>query len=117
MRGNIALINRLASLFSHSAVGASRALCDAGWLPYRCQVGQTGATVSPRLYIACGISGAIQHLAGMRDSQCIAAINRDPQAAIFRTAHIGVVEELSAFLPLLIDETRKRREPAVDDRS
>jgi electron transfer flavoprotein alpha subunit len=107
---NIALLRALASLFSRSALGASRAVCDAGWLPYRCQVGQTGQTVSPRLYMACGISGAVQHLAGMRGAACVVAVNRDPQAAIFRVADVAIVEELVSFLPLLIDACRQRRQ-------
>jgi electron transfer flavoprotein alpha subunit len=107
---NIELLRRLASLFSRAAVGASRAVCDAGWLPCRYQIGQTGKTVSPRLYIACGISGALQHLAGMRGSQCIVAVNRDPQAAIFRAADVAVVEEILSFLPLLIAACRRHRE-------
>ena len=111
---NIELLRRLASLFSRAAIGASRAVCDAGWLPCRYQIGQTGKTVSPRLYIACGISGALQHLAGMRGSQCIVAVNRDPQAAIFRVADVAVVEELVSFLPLLIAACRKHREGAAE---
>ncbi len=111
---NIELLRRLAFLFSRAAIGASRAVCDAGWLPCRYQIGQTGKTVSPRLYIACGISGALQHLAGMRGSQCIVAVNRDPQAAIFRVADVAVVEELVSFLPLLIAACRKHREGAAE---
>jgi electron transfer flavoprotein alpha subunit len=106
---NLALLHQLASLFSRSAIGASRGVCDAGWLPQRLQIGQTGKTVAPRLYIACGISGALQHLAGMRGSQCIVAINRDPRAAIFQAADVAVVEELISFLPLLIDACRKQQ--------
>jgi electron transfer flavoprotein alpha subunit len=103
---NLDWIRRLATLFSRSAVGASRAVCDAGWLPFRFQIGQTGRTVSPRLYIACGISGALQHLAGMRGSRFVVSLNRDPQAAIFQVSDIAVVEELPSFIPLLIAACR-----------
>jgi electron transfer flavoprotein alpha subunit len=105
---NIALLRQLASLFSRPALGASRAVCDASWLPCRFQIGQTGKTVAPRLYIACGISGALQHLAGMRGSQCIVAINRDPRAAIFQAADVAVVEDLVSFIPLLVGACRKQ---------
>jgi electron transfer flavoprotein alpha subunit len=106
---NLTLLRRLASLFSRPALGASRAVCDAGWLPCRFQIGQTGKTVAPRLYIACGISGTLQHLAGMRGSQFIVAINRDPRAAIFQAADVAVVEELVSFIPLLVDACRKQQ--------
>ncbi len=111
---NLTLVEDLARLFPHSAVAGSRAACDAGWLDGRLQVGQTGKTVAPKLYIACGISGAAQHVAGMRGSLCIAAVNRDPQAPIFRIADYGAVEDLATFLPLLVEaiEKRKRRSPA-----
>ncbi len=104
---NIELIRRLAGLFSRSAVGGSRSVCDLGWLEYSRQVGITGKTVAPKLYIACGISGASQHIAGMKDSQLVMAINTDPNAAIFSIADYGIVEDLTSFIPLLIEEYEK----------
>jgi electron transfer flavoprotein alpha subunit len=101
---NISLINELAEIFPRSAVGASRSVCDSGWLEYSHQIGTTGQTVSPKLYIACGISGAIQHVSGMKKSQNIVAVNSDPNAAIFRVAHYCIVEDLTSFIPILIDE-------------
>jgi electron transfer flavoprotein alpha subunit len=100
---NLSLIKGLAAVFPGSAVGASRSVCDLGWLGHEHQIGTTGQSVSPKLYIACGISGAFQHVSGIRGAQTIVAINKDPRAAIFQVAHYCIVEDLETFIPLLIE--------------
>ena len=112
---NLELVHRLARLFPNAAVAASRPLCDLKWLPYSRQVGATGKTVTPKLYLACGISGAQQHLYGMKDSQWIVAVNTDPNAAIFSVADYCVVADVTAFLPVLADLYEKQRAKASDD--
>ncbi len=101
------LLRELAALFRRGALGASRPLCDQGILPLECQVGMTGQSVSPKLYIACGISGAIQHTMGIKNADLVISINTDPAAPFTREAHYSVIADLHTFLPLL---TRKIRE-------
>lgn len=100
---NLEVLRRLAARLPNAALAGSRPVCDLGWLPYRQQVGLTGATVAPRLYIACGISGARQHTVGMQGAGFIVAITHDPQAAIFNLADVCLVEELPAFLQTFLD--------------
>lgn len=105
----IPLGRELAACFRRGALGSSRPLVDAGLLPYELQVGQTGATVAPRVYIACGISGALQHTAGMSGANFIVAVNTDANAPIFRLAHLGAVMDLRELLPELIERLRSMR--------
>jgi electron transfer flavoprotein alpha subunit len=105
---NFTLVEELAKALG-GAVGATRAVVDAGWYPYSTQVGQTGKTVSPKLYVACGISGAIQHKVGMQSSGVIVAINKDPNAPIFEFCDLGVVGDVHQVVPKLTELVKQRK--------
>jgi electron transfer flavoprotein alpha subunit len=106
---NFELLDQLAAVLGNAAVGASRAVVDAGWVPYAMQVGQTGKTVKPVVYLAFGISGAMQHTVGMKGAKAIVAVNRDENAPIFKLADLGIVGDALKVLPALVEELQKRR--------
>jgi len=107
--GNFELLDQLAKSIGNTAVGATRAVVDSGWVPYAMQIGQTGTTVKPNVYLAFGISGATQHLVGMKGAKKIVAINKDEEAPIFQIADLGIVGDALKILPQLIDEVKSRK--------
>jgi electron transfer flavoprotein alpha subunit len=106
---NFDLLEQLSSAIGNAAVGATRAVVDAGWVPYALQIGQTGITVKPGVYMAFGISGATQHMVGMKGAKKIIAVNKDEEAPIFQIADLGVVGDALKLLPQLIDEIKARK--------
>jgi electron transfer flavoprotein alpha subunit len=102
------MLDDLAAAIGGAAVGATRAAVDAGWVPYAYQVGQTGKTVTPEVYIAAGVSGALQHMVGMKKSKRIVAINKDPEAPLMKMADLGVVGDVATVVPALTEEIRRR---------
>lgn len=107
--GNFELLDQLAKSIGNTAVGATRAVVDSGWVPYAMQIGQTGTTVKPNVYLAFGISGATQHIVGMKGAKKIVAINKDEEAPIFQIADLGIVGDALKILPQLIDEVKSRK--------
>jgi electron transfer flavoprotein alpha subunit len=105
----VLLLQNLAACFNNAVIGASRKAVDLGWISYPHQVGQTGKTVRPKIYIACGISGALQHRVGMQKAELIIAINKDPDAPIFSFAHHGIVGDLYQVLPEMISQLQARK--------
>ena len=107
---NLSLVHSLAGVFRKGTVGCSKPICDLKWLPYSRQVGATGKIISPKLYLAAGISGSQQHLSGIKGAKWVIAINRDKNAVIFSVADFGIVEDLTTFIPILIEKIRLRTE-------
>ncbi|MCI7674889.1 MAG: electron transfer flavoprotein subunit alpha/FixB family protein, partial [Phascolarctobacterium sp.] len=107
---NFDKLAELAGLFEKGAVAGSRAVIDAGWMAHSQQVGQSGKTVTPHIYFACGISGAVQHISGMKESDIIIAINKDASAPIFSVAHYGIVGDVNTILPKLIEKIKAYKE-------
>ena len=107
--GNFELLDQLAKSIGNTAVGATRAVVDSGWVPYAMQIGQTGTTVKPDVYLAVGVSGATQHIVGMKGAKKIVAINKDEEAPIFQIADLGIVGDALKILPQLIDEVKSRK--------